>query len=202
MKNFLILLLPLVLLTCQVSAQDLEKSITNSTSHRQLTVEPALGIHTNFGIDLLITNLVQWNLTKHLSLAAHSSYNLNNSTQRNFNYVKTDYNYSLNQKFGIGRTIYSRKSSHSFMFMVGVKYTEYKETLNNPDFDKVGVSIGSWSPDYGLMYSLKKGLKKCFFSFRMYVPLYPWPTKGFNIQYVDGNLHNIALEFGVGIKIK
>jgi hypothetical protein len=36
----------------------------------------------------------------------------------------------------------------------------------------------------------------------MYVPLYPWPAKKFDITYTDGNMNNIALELGVGIKIK
>jgi hypothetical protein len=86
--------------------------------------------------------------------------------------------------------------------MAGVKYTSFKETLINPDNDKISTSINSFSPDYGLMYNLKKGVKKYFFSFRMYVPINPWPSKDFNISSADGNMNNIALEFGVGIKIK
>jgi hypothetical protein len=169
---------------------------------RVLTVEPGVGIHTNFGTDLLTTNLVQWNPIKRFSLAAHTSFNSNNILQRDFNHVKTNYNYSINQKFGAGTTFYSRKSSHSLLLMVGFKYTAFKETLDNPDFDKVSVSINGFSPDYGMMYSYKRGLKKCFFTYRMYIPLYPWPVKGSNIDYLDGNRNNIALELGVGIKIK
>jgi hypothetical protein len=36
---------------------------------RVLTVEPGVGIHTNFGTDLLITNLDQWNLNVSVLLA-------------------------------------------------------------------------------------------------------------------------------------
>jgi hypothetical protein len=53
-----------------------------------------------------------------------------------------------------------------------------------------------------LMYSMKRGWKKYFFTYRMYLPLYPWPLKSTDINYSDGNMNNIALEFGVGIKIK
>jgi hypothetical protein len=169
---------------------------------RQLTIEPGIGIHTNFGTDFLITNLVQWNPRKHLSLAAHSSFNINNIFQRAFNGIKTNYNYSINQKFGAGTTFYAKRSAHTFLLMMGVKYTAFKETLIDPDNNKISTAVSAVSPDYGLMYNLKKGTKKYFFSFRMYVPLYPWPVKDFNILYADGNLHNIALEFGVGIKIK
>ena len=169
---------------------------------RQVTIEPGIGIHTNFGTDMLISNLIQWNPQKHLSLASHSSFNINNIFQRDFNGIKTNYNYTINQKFGVGTTFYSKRSSNTFLLMAGVKYTSFQETLINPDHNKISTSINSISPDYGLMYSLKKGVKKYFFSFRMYVPLYPWPVKDFNIYAADGNMNNIALELGVGIKIK
>ncbi len=169
---------------------------------RQLTIEPGIGIHTNFGTDLLLSTLVQWNPEKHLSLASHTSFNINNISQRDFNGIKTDYNYSINQKFGVGTTFYSKRSSNTFLLMAGVKYTSFKETLVSPNNNKVSAAINAFSPDYGLMYSLKKGVKKYFFSFRMYVPIYPWPVKDFNISAADGNMNNIALEFGVGIKIK
>lgn len=168
---------------------------------RQLTIEPGIGIHTNFGIDLLLTNLVQWNPYKRLSIASYSSFNINNITQRYFNHIKTDYNYSINQKFGAGTSLYSKRSTHTFLLMIGAKYTSYKETLDSENFNKVSSAIDALSPDYGLLYSLKRGWKKCFFTFRMYVPLYPWPTKGSNILYLDGNMNNVALEFGMGIKI-
>ena len=192
----------IVFLSYQAIAQKDSFNTKDNLPQRQLTIEPAIGIHTNFGTDFLITNLVQWNLSRHLSFLSHSSYNINNISQRNFNHIQTEYNYSINQKFGVGRTLYSRKSSHTFSIMVGAKYTAYKETLDNPDFDKISSSVSSLSPDYGVMYSLKKGTKNRFFSFRFYIPLYPWPTKGSNIQYVDGNLNNIALEFGIGLKLK
>lgn len=166
-----------------------------------LTVEPGIGIHTNVGTDLLISNLVQWNPQEKLSLASHTSFNINNPFQREFNGIKTDHNYSINQKFGVGTTLYSKRSSNTFLFMAGIKYTSSKETLSNPDHKKVSATINSISPDYGLMYHLRKGTKKYFFSFRMYVPLYPWPVKDYNISNADGNMNNIALEFGVGIKI-
>lgn len=169
---------------------------------RVLTIEPGIGIHTNFGTDLLFTNLVQWNPKKRLAIVSYSSYNINNIFLTKFNGVSTEYNYSINQKFGIGTTFYAKRSSNTFLFLAGAKYTTYKETLVDPDKNKVSASINSFSPDYGLMYSLKKGVKKYFFSFRMYIPLYPWPIKDISTSVVDGNMNNISLEFGVGLKIK
>jgi hypothetical protein len=199
MKTFKFLCLAFALFACTAAFTQNKMS---TAVVRELTVEPGVGIHTNFGTDFLITNLVQWNPTKRFSLAAHTSFNFNNILQRDFNYVKTNYNNSINQKFGAGTTFYSKKSSHTFLLMIGFKYTAFKETLYNPDLDKVSVSINAFSPDYGLMYSYKRGLKKCFFTFRTYIPLYPWPVKGSDIDYIDGNRDNIALELGLGIKIK
>ena len=171
-------------------------------TERQLTIEPGLGIHTNFGTDILISNLIQWNPQKHLSFASHSSFNINNISQRDFEGVKTNKNYSINQKFGIGTTLYNKKSTHTFLLMGGVKFTEFNEAVMTPDNKEVAVNITSFSPDFGLMYALNKGAKKHFFSFRFYLPLYPYPFKGSDINYFDGNMNNIALEFGIGIKIK
>ena len=170
--------------------------------HRLLSVEPAVGIHTNMGTDLLFSALVQWSPRRKLAFASHSSYNINNVTARDVESVHTDYNYSLTQRFGAGTTLYGKRSSHSFFLMAGVFYTAYQETLMNPVLDQVSTSITSLSPDYGLMYSLKKGGKKCFFTFRAYLPLYPWPMKGSDINYIDANMSAISLEFGVGIKLK
>jgi hypothetical protein len=202
-KNNLSLVLFLCVSTLSLAQKDVSVgSAKNLNVPRQLTVEPGLGIHTNFGTDLLLSALVQWNPYKHLSVASHSSYNINNITQRDFNYIETNYNYSLNQKLGAGMIFNRKKSSHTVLVMAGIKYTAFKETLNNPDLVKVSTSISTVSPDYGVMYSYKHGWKKYFFTGRMYLPLYPWPTKGSSILYTEGNINNIALELGIGIHLK
>lgn len=202
LKNLIFIFTLLLASNYSFSQKELHKVSETKLSVDQLTSEPAIGIHTNFGTDFLISNLVQWNLYRNLALASHSSFNINNPFQRDFNGIKTNYNYSINQKIGVGYTFFTKKSSHSFLLMAGTKYTSFKETIETPDLNNVSVSISSFSPDYGLMYSLKKGLGKYFFTYRMYVPLYPWPIKDSNISYLDSNSNNIALELGVGIKIK
>jgi hypothetical protein len=171
-------------------------------THRLLTVEPSVGIHTDMDMDILFSALVQWSPQRKLAFASHSSYNINNITARDVESVHTDYNYSLTQRLGVGTTLYGKRSSHSFFLMGGINYTAYQETLMNPALEPVSTSISALSPDYGLMYSLKKGGEKCFFTFRAYLPLYPWPLKGSDINYIDANLYAISLEFGVGIRIK
>ena len=197
-----ITLLVLIVSASAFAQQNTAEAKPKLYPNRILMIEPGIGIHTNFGTDFLITNLVQWNPRGNLSLAAHTSFNINNITQREFNHIRTNYNYSFNQKIGAGLTVYREKSAHTFLAMIGFKYTAFRETLENPNLDKVSTTISAVSPDYGIMYSLKKGFKKYFFSYRMYVPLYPWPVKGSDINYTDGNLNNIALEVALGIKLK
>lgn len=191
-----------ILLCAYAQGYSQHDSAAKHTLVRKLTIEPGVGIHTNFGTDFLLSNLVQWNPNQRLAFASHSSYSINNVTQRNFNHIRTTYNYSLNQKFGAGTTVYSKKFSHTFMFMVGVKYTAFQETLNNPNFNTVNSSVSASSADYGMMYSLKRGWKNYFFTGRFYIPLHPWITKGAHLENVQGTLRDVALEFGVGIKIK
>ncbi len=169
---------------------------------RKLTIEPAIGLNPSPMSDLVFSNILQLNIKKRLSLISHTSYSLNNAFLGEFNYVKTDYNYSLGQKIGIGTSFYAKRSSHTISFMAGIKYDEFKETLDNPEFEKFSASVSSVSPDFGLMYNLKIGLKKCFFSYRMYIPLYPYPFKTSDIYAVDANMANISMEFGVGVRLK
>ncbi|MBK9985192.1 MAG: hypothetical protein IPP15_23025 [Saprospiraceae bacterium] len=168
---------------------------------RTLTLEPAIGLNIWTMGDLRVSNVVQWNIKKRLSLISYSAYVYNNSMSRNFNYIRTDYDYTLNQKFGVGTSLYGRHSSHTFSLLAGIKYDAIKETLVNPEFEQVTASVHSVSPDFGLMYNLKKGIGKYFFTYRMVIPLYPYPFKSFDITSVDGNLANIAMEFGVGVRL-
>jgi hypothetical protein len=169
---------------------------------RRLTIEPAIGINPMPSSDLLISNLVQWNVKKRLSLLAHTYYSFNDAFLGDVNYIKTNYNYSISQKFGIGTSLYLKNSSHTFSILAGIKYDAFKETLENPEFKKVSASLSSLSPDVGLMYSLKIGKKKYFFSYRMYIPLYPYPFESSDILTIDGNMASISLEFGFGIRLK
>lgn len=169
---------------------------------RKLSIEPAIGINPMPMSDIVVSNLVQWNVKKHFNVVSRSAMTFNTAFARNFNYVHTDYSYSLSQTIGIGTSFYLKRSSHTFSLMAGVKYDATKETLNNPAFEKISVASSTLSPDLGLMYNLKWGKKKYFFSYRMYIPLYPYPFKNFDINSIDGNLANISLEFGVGIRLK
>lgn len=203
MKNLKYLFIAFLFLNLSAFSQnDSAQTTIKSYPLRKLTTEPAIGINPYPTSDLLLTNLAQWNIKKRFSVVSYTSYSYNNAFNRNFNYIKNDYNYSISQKFGIGTSLYTRHSSHTLSFVAGIKYNAFKETLDNPDFEKVSASESSTSPDLGLLYNLKIGKKKYFFSYRMYIPMYPYPFKSAYVDAIDGNMANFSLEFGVGVRLK
>ncbi len=167
----------------------------------KLTIEPAIGLNPYSMENVLVSNIVQWNIEKRLSIVSYTSYAYNNAVDRDFNYIRTNYNNSLSQKFGIGTSLYGKRSSHTFSMLAGIKFDAYQETLHHPEFEPVTASVKSVSPDVGLMYNWKLGKGKYFFSYRMYLPIYPYPLKTFDIWSLDGNLANITIEFGMGIRL-
>ncbi len=201
-KKYLSVFLLLLNLTCLAATKDSSDISTKNYPLRRLTTEPAIGLNPMPTSDLVFSNLIQWNIKKRLCIVSHTSYAYNNVGQRDDNYITTDYNYTLSQKFGVGTTLFTKHSSHTFSFMAGIRYDAFKETLENPDFDEVSASLGSVSPDVGLLYNLKLGKKKYFFSYRMYIPLYPYPFKSTDINAIDANEAGISMEFGLGIRLK
>jgi hypothetical protein len=51
-------------------------------------------------------------------------------------------------------------------------------------------------------YYLRAGKKKHYFTYRMYIPHSPYPVITIDINSIDGNLANITLEVGVGIRLE
>lgn len=196
----------LIFLLCGVSAwgaqQDSTQTVDVEYPVRELAIEPAIGINPWPMSDILISNLVQWNVDRRWSILSFSSYSYNNAFLRDFNHIRTNYNYSLSQKFGVGFSLYWGSSSHTFSFLAGVKYDAFKETLENPAFENVSASIHSVSPDCGLLYNVKTGRGDVFLSFRMYIPLYPYPVKTLDMWSIDGNMANLSLECGIGIRLQ
>ena len=186
----------------RIDSTDHSVNKTSGLNPKEITIQPGIGIRINFGKDLLLTNLVIANPRKHLSVASHTSFSYNDLLHRNFNYIKTNYDYSISQSLGVGATLSGKKASHSFLFMFGLKYNNFKETLENPKFEKVSATVSAVSPDMGLRYNFTYGTRKYFFHSGLYLPLYPYPFKTTNIEAADGNLHNISIEVGVGIRFK
>src|SRR6185369_4648355 len=80
------------------SVETPEKNLPES----KLTIEPGVGMTFYQMPGLLVSNLLQWNMNKRLNIVSYSSYSYNNAFLRDFNFIKTNYDYSLSQKIGIG----------------------------------------------------------------------------------------------------
>jgi hypothetical protein len=182
--------------------KDSIQNMKNNFQNDKLTIEPAIGTKPTVMTALMASNVLQWNIKKRISIVSHTSYTWNQAFLPEFNYIKTNYNYSLSQKFGVGTSFFTKHFCHTFSLMAGINYDAFKETMDNPEFKKVTVSQSSMSPDFGLMYNMKVGNKKYFFSYRMFIPIYPFPFKSSDINSVEGNLANLTLEFGLGIRLK
>ena len=193
----------LLLVSLQASAQGDTTSLSAlSYPLRKLTVEPAIGVNPYPNSDLLLTNLVQWNSSKRLALVSYTSFAFNNAFERTSGHVRSDYNHSLSQKFGIGTSRYCKRAVHSIALLAGVKYDAFQETWVDAEHGDVTARVKTTDPDVGLMYNVKVGRQKHYFSFRTYIPLYPYPIKTLDAWSLDGNLANVSLEFGVGIRLK
>jgi hypothetical protein len=193
MNNKLTTLIFLIF-TLSASAQTL--SPNTKYPYRELSVEPALGTSLSSAMgkpDIQLSALIQYSYNKRFSILAHTSL-LNGFNTAYVPDVKQNYTLSASQKFGIGTSLYTNRTSSGFFLIGGFKYQAYSGTLENNQLpEKVTTETSSLTPDYGLMYNLKSGRKKYYFSGRMYIPL----TDG---SY--GAIENASLEFGIGIKLK
>lgn len=203
MKPARILPFFLLLLSLQTSAQvDTTTLSAHNYPVRKLTVEPAIGVNPYPNSDLLLTNLVQWNSNKRLALVAYTSFAFNNAFERSSGHLRSDHNHTLSQKFGIGTSRYCKRAVHSIALLAGVRYDAFQETWVDAEHGDVTASVKTTAPDVGLMYNVKVGRQMHYFSFRTYVPLYPFPMKTLDPWSLDANLAAISLEFGVGIRLK
>lgn len=181
---------------CALPHMIFSQSKPQKYTFRKLTTEPAIGTRIQSALgapDIQLTNLLQYNLTRKVSFVSHTAFS-QDLERSNFPNVENNYSFSVMQKFGIGTTFYSRRSSSSFFLLSGIKYYAYSGTLTNPNLEEsITTKTHGMTTDNGIMYNYKRGLKKIFFSARIYVPLY---------DGLDGITENATLEVGVGIRLK
>lgn len=162
----------------------------------QLTMEPAIGTRLNSLMgspDIQVANLLQYNYKKRLSFIAHTA--ISSDLKPGWvTDVRQNYSYSFFQKFGIGTSFYTKRSSNTFSILAGVAYNAYSGTMNNDQFaESITTKASSLRTDYGIMYNLKSGRKKYFLSSRLYLPLK---------DGLYGISENADLEFGIGMRLK
>ncbi len=187
--NKIIITMVLVLLTGAGIAQQ------NSQEKRmpyRFTTEPAIGTRLT-AMDIQLSNVLQYNIHRKISLISHTAiaYGIPFSRMGD---IKQNYNYVIYQKFGLGTSLYTKHTMHTFSFLAGAKYYAYSGTLNNEYLpEHITTKSSGITSDYGFMYNLKMIRRKYFLSARLYVPLK---------DGLAGISENSTLEIGVGIKLK
>ncbi len=181
----------LFIMVSYIKAQDTMKHVF------PLEIKPAIGA-TGSSFKPTVSVMAVHPLNRRFSLASHSMFSFLLFRNNPQPYIKTDYNYSITQKFGAGYSLYGKKgkSRHTVLALGGMRYIAFKETMDNPELDKVTVSTHTTVPDYGLMYEFSLGKKRFTFDTRLYLPFSP-------VQYYPlGTLTNLVyLEIGIGIKL-
>ncbi|QMU28741.1 hypothetical protein [Adhaeribacter radiodurans] len=159
-------------------------------------MEPAIGTRLNSfigGPDVQVSNLLQYRLKQKISFITHSAF----SSEGEIAWVpdvKKNYSYTFYQKIGLGASFNTRKASHVFSFLAGVKYNTFSGSFYNKEIpEQITTKSKSLTSDYGWLYNLKLGRKKYFFSSRLYIPLK---------DGLAGILENAVLELGMGISLK
>jgi hypothetical protein len=167
----------------------------------RLTIEPGVGISPMPVMDVSLSNIIHLDLGSSWHAVSYSAIRENNLFLRNFNHIRTTNNISVMQSLGMGSSLHTRRATHSLSLMAGLRYDTYHESMVNPEFEQVNVTISSWSPDFGVLYHAKLGRGKYFLSYRVYLPLNPYPFKTTDPTALDGNLGDVSLEAGLGIRL-
>ncbi len=146
---FLLICLP-VIIGMQLQAQDTIRQ------EKIFEIKPAIGA-TGSPVKPTISVMVLRPLNYRFSAVSHSmtSFLMFSNTPQ---YIKTHYNYSLSQKFGIGYSLYGKKKSrHTLLALGGIRHIAFKETLEHPELERISISTHHTVADYGLMYELSVG---------------------------------------------
>jgi hypothetical protein len=165
---------------------------------RKLTLEPAIGVRlaSAFGlVDIQVSCLAQYNVNRHLSLASHTALSFDLNTFKAFKNNDQKYSVTTFQKFGVGTTLYTKRTAHAFFLMGGGKYFAYSGSVNNPKLEgeKVQTKFNTFAFDKGLLYNLKVGRASRYFSGRIYAPVFDGKWK---------MIENTAIELGAGFQLK
>jgi hypothetical protein len=181
----------LFLISSPVFSQD------NKYPIRKLCIEPAIGLRLSsaFGlIDIQVSGLLQYQLKRSFSLASHTAVSFDINSFKAFKNVQVKRSITTFQKFGVGASLYTKWSSHTFFLMAGGKYFTYSASIDNPKLEDVTpTQFSTFAFDKGLLYNVKLGRGDSFFSGRIYAPL-------FDGKWVA--LENTSLEFGAGFKLR
>jgi hypothetical protein len=188
MKSLIAIILFMISSTSLVLSQD---AVPSYAFPKTKSVELKIGAGKLQPQLLAIDFNYQQNLTKHFSLISFSQIDIT-AWDRNPDkiYLVTNYFFFV-QSFGIGASIGARKFNTGLSLLAGGRFYHSKAMVNEiHDPEMVTNRI---LPELGLLYNLKIGKKKYYFSTQIYLPLTP-----FSSALIE---KNITLSVGIGFKI-
>lgn len=157
-----------------------------------------LSMEATVGGDLFLrghlNGLVKYNIQKNISIGAQTNIVRSYRSMGEVVDISSDdfksINFSIAQRIGAGAVIGKERFSHTILLMAGPRYYRLKETHSYPKFEEASVTVSTWIPDAGLLYSLKIGKGKRFFTTQLYVPF----------LLIPDNLTGVTLSIGIGIQ--
>jgi len=134
----------------------------------------------------------QKNLTKHFSLISFSQIDISAWDRNPYKiYLVTNYFFFI-QSFGIGASVGAKRFNTGLSLLAGGRFYHSKAMVN--EIHEPELVTNRILPELGLLYNLKIGKQKYYFSTQIYLPLSPFSAASIE--------KNITLSVGIGYKIK
>lgn len=172
MKNqYLVLIGFFLLVSSQLQAQDSLQTF-KSASFRSIEVKTGIGFGYPPRLYKIPINVIyQQNIKGGFSTILYSEL-----LYQSFKVSKYSYKASellLLEAVGIGRTIGNKKFNNGLYLLGGGRFYQSKLDLDRTDFKESTLETTIITPELGLLYNLKVGRKKLYFSTQLYFVLTP-----------------------------
>jgi hypothetical protein len=166
-KQILILMVFLLLENIQLQAQDRLPTF-KSEKFRSIEVKTGIGILPRI-YNVPINIVYQQNIKRGFSTILYSEFlsmfsKSSESSYSEFIWLET---------VGIGRTIGNNRFNNGLYLLGGGRVYHSKLALYNTDFNQNTLETKRITPELGLLYNLKVGKKKFYFTTQMYFALTP-----------------------------
>jgi hypothetical protein len=188
-----------VLLFCKIGfAQNSATNAVNFIPPQYKSIDFKLGSTIQAVISPNI--LYQHNVKKHLAVVSYTELGFQPFgnplfSQSNVENIRISH-FNIIEAVGIGVTLGKKRFNNNVFIVGGGRYLYEKITLNNRNFNNPSYSISKLYPEVGLLYNLKIGKKKMYYTAQLYVPIYPFVEfKTFDKVLVS------TLSVGVGFKL-
>lgn len=158
----------------------------NSSKFRSIEFKTGVSIGNHIRIYKIPVNIVyQQNIKYGLSTILYSEFLSVFFTNSTTKYSEV----LMLEAAGIGKTIGRKRFSNGIFLMCGGRFYHTKLTLLNTDFNQNSLTTNKINPELGLLYNLKIGKKRLYFTSQIYFALTPFKN-------ISENRHTLTLGLG------